>query len=82
MTGSVLHKPVFGYIVSFMFGLALIMILTPMCRGKDCMIIKAPPLHEVNHAVYHIASKCYKFEAVPMDCPAEGAIEAFQTLRV
>lgn len=81
MISDVLHKPLFGNIVSFMFGLALVMVLTPMCRGKDCMIVKAPPLHEVNNTVYHIASKCYKFEAVPMDCPAEGVIEAFQTVR-
>ena len=64
-----------------MLGLALIMVLTPMCRGKDCMIVKAPPLHEVNKTVYHIATKCYKFEAIPMECPAEGAIEAFQNVR-
>lgn len=70
----------FGQIVSFMFGLALVMVLTPMCRGKGCMIVKAPPLHEVNHTVYHIASKCYKFEAIPMECPVEGAIEAFENV--
>ncbi len=82
MISQVLHKPVFGGLVSFMLGLAIVMVLTPMCRGKDCMIVKAPPLHEVNKAVYHIASKCYKFEAVPMDCPASGAIEAFQNVRL
>lgn len=79
---QVLRKPLFGNIVSFMLGIAIVMVLTPMCRGKDCMIVKAPPLHEVNKTVYHIASKCYKFEAVPMDCPAQGAIEAFQNIRV
>ena len=78
MITEALHRPAFGMIVSFMFGLSLVMVLTPICRGKACMIVKAPPLHEVNHAVYHIASKCYKFEAVPMDCPATGAIEAFE----
>jgi hypothetical protein len=78
---NVLHNPAFGMLVSFMFGLALIMVLTPICRGRDCMVVKAPPLHEVNHTVYHIASKCYKFEAVPMDCPASGVIEAFENIK-
>jgi hypothetical protein len=78
---SVLNTPIFGILISFMLGLAIVVVVTPMCRGKDCMIVKAPPLHEVNHTVYHIASKCYKFEAVPMDCPATGVIEAFENER-
>lgn len=82
MMSQALNRPMFGIMVSFMLGLAIVMVLTPMCRGKDCMIVKAPPIHEVNHTVYHIASKCYKFETVPMDCPASGAIEAFENLRV
>lgn len=82
MISDVLNKPIFGIMVSFMLGLAIVMVVTPMCRGRDCMIVKAPPLHEVNHSVYHIATKCYTFEAVPMDCPASGAIEAFENQRL
>ena len=77
-----LKTPMFGSVVSFMFGLAIIMLIIPMCRGKECMLVKAPPLHEVNHTVYHIASKCYKFDAVPADCPSNGAIEAFENIKV
>lgn len=80
MISDALNKPAFGIIVSFMLGIAIVMVVTPMCRGTNCTIVKAPPLHEVNHSVYHIASKCYTFEAVPMDCPAQGAIEAFENV--
>jgi hypothetical protein len=45
------------------------------------MIVKAPPIHEVRDSVYHIASKCYKFETVQMDCPAQGVVEAFENVR-
>lgn len=76
-----LNKPIFGIIVSLMLGIAIVVVITPMCRGKGCMIVKAPPLHEVNHSVYHIASKCYTFEAYPIDCPASGAVEAFENQR-
>ena len=82
MISQALNRPMFGIMVSFMLGIAIVMVITPMCRGKDCMIVKAPPIHEVNHTVYHIASKCYKFETVPMDCPASGAIEAFENMRI
>lgn len=82
MIAQILHTKVFGIMVSFMLGIAIVMVVTPMCRGKDCMIVKAPPINEVTHSIYHIASKCYKFEAIPMECPASGAIEAFENLRL
>jgi hypothetical protein len=78
MITKILHKPVFGMIVSFMLGVAIVMVVSPICHGKNCMIVKAPPLNEVRNTVYHIATKCYKFEAVPMECPASGVIEAFE----
>jgi hypothetical protein len=77
-----LKNPIFGTMVSFMLGLAIVIIIAPICRGKECMIVKAPPIHEVRDSIYHIASKCYKFETVQMDCPAQGVIEAFENIRV
>jgi hypothetical protein len=76
-----LKNPIFGTMVSFMLGLAIVIIIAPICRGKECMIVKAPPIHEVRDSIYHIASKCYKFETVQMDCPAQGVIEAFENVR-
>ncbi len=76
-----LKNPIFGTMVSFMLGLAIVIIIAPICHGKECMIVKAPPIHEVRDSIYHIASKCYKFETVQMDCPAQGVIEAFENIR-
>jgi hypothetical protein len=76
-----LKNPIFGSLVSFMLGLAIVIIIAPICHGKECMIVKAPPIHEVRDSIYHIASKCYKFETVQMDCPAQGVIEAFENVR-
>jgi hypothetical protein len=76
-----LKNPIFGAMVSFMLGLAIVIIIAPICHGKECMIVRAPPIHEVRDSIYHIASKCYKFETVQMDCPAQGVIEAFENIR-
>ena len=76
-----LKNPIFGSMVSFMLGLAIVIIIAPICHGKECMIVKAPPIHEVRDSIYHISSKCYKFETVQMDCPAQGVIEAFENVR-
>jgi len=77
-----LKNPIFGSMVSFMLGLAIVIIIAPICHGKECMVVKAPPIHEVRDSIYHIASKCYKFETVQMDCPAQGVIEAFENVRI
>ena len=77
-----IKNPVFKTVVSFMLGLALVLIISPICHGRSCMVVKAPPIHEVQDSVYHIASKCYKFETVQMECPAQGAIEAFESIRL
>jgi len=82
MIVAALKNPIFCTLVSFMLGLAIVVILAPICHGKQCMIVKAPPINEIRKSVYHIASKCYKFEAVQMDCPAEGVIEAFENVRI
>jgi|UniRef100_A0A6C0DIB8 hypothetical protein len=81
MIVDALKNPIFGYMVSFMLGLAIVIIIAPICRGKECMVVKAPPIHEVRDSIYHIASKCYKFETVQMDCPAQGVVEAFENVR-
>ena len=79
---GVLKNPLFGSIVSFMLGLAIVVIVAPICHGRECMIVRAPPIHEVRDSVYHIASKCYKFDTVQMECPKEGVIEAFENIRL
>jgi hypothetical protein len=79
---GVLKNPLFGSIVSFMLGLAIVVIIAPICHGRECMIVRAPPIHEVRDSIYHIASKCYKFDTVQMECPKEGVIEAFENVRL
>jgi hypothetical protein len=79
---GVLKNPLFGSIVSFMLGLAIVVIIAPICHGRECMIFRAPPIHEVRDSVYHIASKCYKFDTVQMECPKEGVVEAFENIRL
>jgi len=82
MIVDALKNPIFGTLISFMLGLAIVIIIAPICHGKECMIVRAPPIHEVRDSVYHIASKCYKFETVQMECPAQGVIEAFENVKM
>ena len=82
MIVDALKNHIFRILVSFMLGLAIVLILSPICHGRACMVVKAPPIHEIKESIYHIASKCYKFETIQMDCPAQGVIEAFDIIRL
>ena len=82
MIVDAIKNPLFGSLVSFMLGLAIVLIIAPICHGKECMVVKAPPIHEVRDSIYHIGSKCYKFETVQLDCPAQGVVEAFENIRL
>jgi hypothetical protein len=69
-----------GMIISFIFGMAIVMIVAPICHGKGCIVVKAPPIHELKESVYQIGNKCYKFDTITLDCPASGAVEPFENL--
>lgn len=63
---------------SFILGLGLMSLLTPICKGEECNVRKAPPYDEVRTSTYQLGSKCYKFDVKHMDCPLQGIIEPYQ----
>jgi hypothetical protein len=63
---------------SFLIGLGLCALVTPMCTGKECRIAKAPPVDEIKETTYQLGSKCYQFKMESVDCPKEGVIEPFE----
>ncbi len=62
---------------SFIIGFGLIAILIPVCKGDACFLKKAPSVEDMKNSTYHIGKKCYQFTPEIVECPAEGAIEAF-----
>lgn len=72
-----LKSKAFHTAFSFIIGLGLMALLRPICHGKECLIEKAPPLHEVETSTYQLGSKCYQFRGTPMECPSSGVVESF-----
>lgn len=52
------------YIMSIILGIGLASIFRSVCKGKNCVIYKAPPLEEIHDKIYKFDGKCYKFERV------------------
>jgi hypothetical protein len=73
-----LKSKTFDAVFSFVLGLGLMALLKPGCKEGECHIQKAPPYEEVKSSTYQLGSKCYKFEAEPVECPMTGVIEPFE----
>jgi hypothetical protein len=81
MIWDFLKSKQFNYIFSFLLGLGLISILRPACKGDECVITKAPLMHEIEGKTFQLGHKCYQFTIQNVDCPAKGVVEAFQISR-
>lgn len=75
---EVLKTEKFAILFSAILGFAVIAITIPVCRGDECVVKKAPLVSEMKETTYKLGSKCYQFKPEFVDCPAKGAIEAFQ----
>ena len=55
-------------IMSILLGIGLATFFRAVCKGKNCKIISAPPLNEIQDQVYKFDDKCYKMEMNPIKC--------------
>ncbi len=78
---EVLKTDKFAVAFSAIIGFALVVLAIPACKGDNCIIRKAPSIQEMKESTFRIGSKCYQFRPKNVDCPANGAIEAFQIIQ-
>lgn len=58
-------------IISFVIGLGLAALFRKVCKDGNCMIVKGPPLEEVENKVFKMESKCYRYKAEATTCEAQ-----------
>jgi hypothetical protein len=82
MISDILKSKQFNFVFSVLLGLGLAAILRPACKGDQCLVLKAPPVHEVESTTYQLGSKCFQFKVDNRECPKQGKIvEAFSLSR-
>jgi hypothetical protein len=64
-------------IMSIILGMGLATLFRRMCTGKNCIIIKAPPLEEIDDKIYKFDNKCYKLEKNAVKCDNKKQIVNF-----
>ena len=70
-----LLKTEFGSkLLSIILGLGLATLFRKVCKGRNCMIFKGPPIEEVKETTYKKNDKCYRFVYENVDCDTNKSI--------
>jgi hypothetical protein len=65
---KLLHSKTGKYVLSVILGLGLASLFRTVCKGKNCLAFKAPPLDEIKDKTFKFNNKCYKYEASQTSC--------------
>ena len=63
-----LHTHSGKYIMSVILGFGLATLFRTVCKGKNCLLFKAPPMDEIQDKVFKHQDKCYKFTPGTKKC--------------
>lgn len=64
------HTKTGRYLMSIILGLGLASLFRTICKEKNCIIFKVPPLDEMDGKVYKYQDKCYTYKSVSTKCDA------------
>lgn len=56
------------FVMSFMWGMAISVLLLRKCMDGYCVVVKGPDKKEINGNVFKVDGKCYNFEPKISKC--------------
>lgn len=69
---KLLHTQNGRYAISFILGMGLASLFRKICKDRNCMVFKAPPLSEVTNNTYAYGDKCFTFKEKLTKCNPEN----------
>jgi len=69
---KLLHTENGRYAISFILGMGLASLFRKVCKDRNCLVFKAPPLSEVTKNTYAYGDKCYTFKEKSVQCNPEN----------
>jgi len=63
-----LHGETGRVLMSIILGLGLASLFKTVCKGKNCLVYKAPPLDDIDNKIYKFDDKCYSYKSVTTKC--------------
>ena len=55
-------------LISIILGFGLATIFRKVCKKRNCIVFKAPPLKDIDEKVYKFNDKCYKYNYNNVSC--------------
>lgn len=55
-------------LLSIILGFGLATMFKRVCKDQTCIVIKGPPMKEINNTVYRIDDACYKYTPEATKC--------------
>lgn len=55
-------------ILSIIWGLGLAALFRKVCKGRNCIVLKAPDTNSIKDKIYRFDNKCYKFNPQATSC--------------
>lgn len=55
-------------IISIILGIGVASMFRNVCKNKDCLIFKMPPLKNIKDNIYKYDNKCYKYIEQNIPC--------------
>jgi hypothetical protein len=65
------------YLMSILIGFGLATFFRQVCVGKNCVSYLAPPLEEIDDAIYKFDDACYKLQKNAVKCDMKKEIVPF-----
>ena len=79
---KLIHTTAGRVITSIILGLGLASLFKQTCVGRNCVVIKSPPINTILNKVYRNpgadATGCFKYEVIPMKCDKNKKIYQYE----
>jgi hypothetical protein len=62
------HSPSGKILMSVILGIGLASLFRIVCKDKNCILFKAPPLDDIDGKVYKFNDKCYTYKTSAVKC--------------
>ena len=63
-----LHTTNGRYLMSIILGFGLASLFRTVCKEKNCLIFKAPPVEQLDEKIYKYEDKCYTYKSNITKC--------------
>ncbi len=72
MITEVMNNPTGRILVSLILGFGLAAIFRQVCKGDNCVIVKAPDTNDLKKYYYKIDDDCFKYTPVATKCASDS----------